>query len=126
MKFIKRSSLLMVLFICLAKFGWGQTYYSVAELKNHIGKTVNVMDSVYSGQFFQKSVAVLSLGNPKKSDPLTLIIYGTFAVNTPKQYLHTYQTGKISFRGMALMSDKGLIVVLEDRSSLRFEALGKI
>lgn len=124
MRHVKKSGILIVLFICTTKFGWCQTMLSVAELKNHVGETVNIVDSVYTGQIFQKSVMVLTLGDPNKSTPLTLILYGNYT-DPPQQYLKTYQIGKISFRGLVLMSDKGPIVILQDRSSLRFEALAK-
>lgn len=125
MKVIKRSIVFVALFVCLAKLGWSQTMLSVADLKNQTGETVNIADSVYSGQIFQKSVMVLSLGNPKKSAPLTLILYGNYT-DPPQRILNTYQIGKISFRGLVLMSDSGPIVVLKDCSSLRFESLGKV
>ena len=108
--------------VLVCQMAFGQKIIEAKDAYKYINQRVIVIDSVYSAQIYQDSIAVMGFGKPDNPHPLTIIlIKKAGAPVLDKRVTKTLQAVKVSFKGLILSNGTGVLMILNDLSEMRFE-----
>jgi len=101
---VKKLLLILPFLILLKNKTFGQEVIMAKEAYKHVGQMTTVRDSVYFGQVYNDSTAVVELGNRRLIAPLTVVFS---AGKNPKlsdpHFIGDLQRSRISVSGLIML-----------------------
>gem|GEM_PF-4575055 len=101
---MRKLFFILLFFVAFKSKSFGQEVIMAREAYKHVGQMITVKDSVYFGQVYNDSTAVVELGNRRLIAPLTVVFS---AGKNPKladpNFIFDLQRARISVSGLIML-----------------------
>ncbi|WP_374949419.1 hypothetical protein [Mucilaginibacter sp.] len=112
--------LFLLIISLLSSAAFGQKLIVASEVKNHVGETVILFDTIRSGKVYQDSTAVLNIGKSDKERVSVILSSKGSGFPIDNKVIHALIIGKASFKGMVVPAANGYLILVDGARQIKF------